>query len=66
MEIKEITFQARKKGQSQRWVYEHLVRDRYHISYATFNNYLARSARREIRELENRDISPASQLCINF
>ena len=53
LEIKSITFEARRKGQSQRWVYDHLIRDRYHISYATFNAYLSRDVIRKMREGED-------------
>jgi hypothetical protein len=52
-EIKSITFEARRNGQSQRWVYDNLIRDRYRISYATYNNYLSRGVRSEERRLNS-------------
>ncbi|MDR1646021.1 MAG: hypothetical protein LBS05_09440 [Tannerellaceae bacterium] len=58
LEIKAITYDARKKGQSQRWAYENLVRDRYHISYSTYNKYLSRAVLRETREEGRRRPDP--------
>lgn len=66
IEIKGIVHEARRKGQSQVWVYENLIRDRYYISFATFNNYLARNARRELKELDAKDEAKRNQLSFSF
>ncbi len=62
IEIKAIMSQERKRGVTQRWVYNNLIKDRYFISEATFNNYLARNAKRELKELEASEASQNKQL----
>ena len=54
VEIKEIMRTEQKRGSTQIWVYNHLIRDRYHISLSTFNNYLAMPASRMLRELQEK------------
>lgn len=55
LEIKELVRAGRKKGQTQIWIYDNMVKDRYHISFATFNNYLAINASRELKELDAKE-----------
>lgn len=61
IEIKAIVSEYRRKGSTQRWIYHNLVKEKYHISEATFNNYLARNAKRELRELEEREARTAAE-----
>lgn len=61
IEIKAIVSEYRRKGSTQRWVYRNLIRDQYHISEATFNNYLARNAKRELRELDEKAARSAAE-----
>jgi hypothetical protein len=49
VEIQKLTREHKEHGATQRWIYDHVVRDRYHISMSTYNNYLCRNARRELR-----------------
>lgn len=51
LEIQQVVLEHKKKGHYQKWVYENLVRDRYFISYSTFNRYLSVNARKELKEL---------------
>lgn len=53
IEVKKITKEHIRKGATQRWIYENHIKDRFHISEATYNNYLARSAIRELKDLDN-------------
>ena len=49
IEIQEVTLREKRHGASQQWVYEHVIKDHYFISYSTFNRYLARNAKAEIK-----------------
>lgn len=51
LEIQRIVLDHKKKGTYQKWVYDNLIRDRYFISYATFNRYLTINAKKELKEL---------------
>ncbi|WP_159517707.1 hypothetical protein [Sunxiuqinia indica] len=53
VKVQEITIREKQRGVSQKWIYENLIRDQFYISLPTYNNYLARNAKRELRELEN-------------
>lgn len=61
IEIKAIVSEYRRKGSTQRWIYENQIKNKYHISESTFNNYLARNAKRELRELDELDAKKAKQ-----
>lgn len=54
IEIQDITIHEKKRGVTQKWIYENLIRDQYFISKATYDRYLARNAKKELRELEER------------
>lgn len=51
LEIQRIVLKHKRKGTYQKWVYNNLIRDRYFISYATFNRYLTINAKKELKEL---------------
>lgn len=51
LEIQRIVLEHKRKGTYQKWVYDNLIRDRYFISYATFNRYLCINAKKELKEL---------------
>lgn len=40
IEIQDITIDYQKTGATQLWIYEHIIKDRYLISFSTYNNYL--------------------------
>jgi hypothetical protein len=51
IEIQDIVLAHQQRGVQQKWVYENIVKDRYHISYSCFNDYLAINAKAQLREL---------------
>lgn len=53
LEIQAIVLKEQKRGGvSQKWIYENLIKDRFYISYPTFNRYLAMNAKREMNKLK--------------
>lgn len=53
LEIQAIVLKEQKRGGvSQKWIYENLIKDRFYISYPTFNKYLAMNAKREMNKLK--------------
>ena len=40
---------AKKKGVSQLYVYEHIIRDTFLISYSTFNRWISYPAKQELK-----------------
>jgi hypothetical protein len=62
-EIQEIVSKEKRKGVTQKWVYDHIIADRFLISFATFNNYLAVNAKKELKALEANE---GSSLKIDF
>ncbi|MDL2254978.1 hypothetical protein LJC38_00150 [Parabacteroides sp. OttesenSCG-928-K15] len=62
IEIQNLVLDAKRRGVTQIWVYENQVRDKYFISLATFNNYLSRNARKELSELNKRNLAANNQL----
>jgi len=52
IEIQAIMLEYKKKGVSQTWVYFNVIRDRYHISQSTFNNYMCMRAKAKLTELK--------------
>ncbi len=53
VEVQNIVLTCRNKGITQKWIFENVIYPRFLISYSTFNKYLARPAKRELRQLEN-------------
>lgn len=62
IEIQEIVIKERDRGANQRWIYRTLIRDRYFISRSTFNEYLARNAKKELADLDKKREEQARQL----
>lgn len=54
IEIQDIVLKENRRGIFQKHTYESLIKNTYHISYSTFNNYLARNAKKELADLDNR------------
>ena len=48
--VQDIVLEQKRRGVSQLFVYENLVRDTYLISYSTFNRWLAYPAKQELRQ----------------
>lgn len=54
VEIQNIVLTEKKSGmKSQKQIYEEIIAPKYYISYSTFNNYLARNAKKELSNLSN-------------
>ena len=53
MQVQEIYLEHTNKGVSNRYIYRKYIYPVYYISERTFYRYLARNAKKEIRELEN-------------
>lgn len=49
--IQNITLEETKKGKTQLYIYNNIIRPSFFISYSSYNKYLARNARRELKEL---------------
>lgn len=55
VEIQNLVLEKKKKsGSSQKHIYETEIHQRYHISYSTFNRYLAYPAKRELKKKTER------------
>ena len=47
--VQDIVLAQKKKGVSQLYVYEHIIRDTYLISYSTFNRWISYPAKQELK-----------------
>ncbi|WP_370860935.1 hypothetical protein [Parabacteroides faecis] len=48
--IQSIVLENKKKGLSQKWIYENQIKDQFYISYSSFNRYLGINAKAELKE----------------
>lgn len=55
----------KKKGVSQVFVYEHIIRDMFLISFSTFNRWLAYPAKQELRN-GKKPAANRKQLSLSF
>lgn len=49
IEVQNIVLERKKKGMTQKFIYETEIMPKYHISYATFNRYLSYPAKYELK-----------------
>jgi hypothetical protein len=61
LEIQEIVQREYPRGIPYTHIYRSMIRDQYHISYSTFNNYLSCNARREIELLNKKEAEEKRQ-----
>ena len=47
--VQDIVLAEKKKGVSQLYVYEHISRDTFLISYSTFNRWISYPAKQELK-----------------
>lgn len=47
--VQDLVLEQKRRGVSQVYVYENLIRDTYLISYSTFNRWLSYPAKQELR-----------------
>lgn len=52
VDIQNITLEHKKRGSTQKWIYENVIAPCYHISRTTYYNYLGSEAKKMLRELE--------------
>ncbi len=55
IEIQDIVLREKKRGVTQRHVYETIIREKYLIAESTFNSYLGRNAKKELADIERRE-----------
>lgn len=58
IEIQNIVLEYKRRGHSQVWVYHNIIlkERRMHMSKSTFDNYMSRNARKELKELELKEL----------
>lgn len=66
LEVQEIARREFSRGIPYTRIYRTNIKDQYHISYSTFNNYLSRNAKREIALLDAKETKINKQLKLNF
>lgn len=59
--VQEIVLREKKRGASQRWIFENLIKDVFFISEPAFNKYLARNAKKELKDLEKKEAEQAAE-----
>lgn len=52
VDIQELTLEHTKRGVTQEWVYTELIYPRYRIAKSTYYNYLATTAHRDLRRIQ--------------
>ncbi len=50
IEVQSIVLENKKRGRTQKWVYNNLIKDQFFISFSTFNRYLSLNAKRLMKE----------------
>lgn len=55
LEIQAIVKEHKKKGITQKRIFKDYIETQYHISISTFNNYICINAKRELRELNEKE-----------
>lgn len=52
LDVQTIYMEHSKRGATGKWIFNELIYPKFRISRATFYNYLATNARKELRELD--------------
>lgn len=63
--VQDIVLAEKKKGVSQVFVYEHIIRDMFLISFSTFNRWLAYPAKQELKQ-GKKQAAGQRQLSLSF
>ena len=63
--VQDIVLAEKKKGVSQVFVYEHIIRDMFLISFSTLNRWLAYPAKQELRN-GKKPAANRKQLSLSF
>lgn len=56
--IQQIVKEQKRQGKTQKWIYLNIIRADYPMSRSTFNNYMCINAKRELKELDEREKQP--------
>ena len=54
IEIQDIVLREKKRGVSQKYIYDTFIKKQYLISYSTFNAYMTRNAKRELADYNSK------------
>ena len=50
--VQDITLEHTKRGVTQKWVYDNLIKEKFYISFSTYCTYLGINAKRELAKLD--------------
>lgn len=50
--VQDITLEHTKRGVTQKWVFDNLIRDKFFISFSTYCSYLGINAKRELAKMD--------------
>lgn len=64
--VQDIVLEQKRRGVSQLFVYENLIRDTYLISYSTFNRWLSYPAKQELKHGKKPRTDDRRQLSLGF
>ena len=64
--VQDIVLEQKRKGVSQLFVYENMIRDTFLISYSTFNSWLAYPAKQELKHGKKKEEADRRQLSLRF
>ncbi len=64
--VQDIVLEQKRKGVSQLFVYENMIRDTFLISYSTFNRWLAYPAKQELKHGKKKEAADRRQLSLRF
>lgn len=66
VKVQDIVLEQKRRGVSQLFVYENLIRDTFLISYSTFNRWLAYPAKQELKRSKRQPAEDRRQLSFGF
>ncbi len=55
IDVQNLTLEHKRRGVTQTWIYENLVKRQYGISKSTYDKWLCRNAKKELSELVNKN-----------
>jgi hypothetical protein len=53
--IQSIVKEQKRHGKTQKWVFDNIIRINHPMSRSTFNNYMCINAKRELKELDEKE-----------
>lgn len=55
IKIQDIVSEHKRRGVTQKWVFDNVIADQFDISYSTFNNYLSYPAKLELTRMQKNE-----------